>query len=123
MRCRRRQRCYNGLYVLSDLPDILQRDADGVIRFVGSRVRLVDVAARYEEGYSPEAIVSEYYPTLSLAQVYRAITTLLENEADRRELLAQNAAATAAAEVGAKSAPSLADLRQRLAMRRRPEAS
>ena len=109
--------------MLSELPDILRRDADGVIRFVHSRIRLVDVAKRYEEGLSPEAIVSEHYPTLTLAQVYRAIALLLENEADGRELLKQNTTATEEAQRRANSAPSLAVLRQRLAARRRPEAS
>jgi uncharacterized protein (DUF433 family) len=90
---------------------------------VGSRVRLIDVAARYEEGHSPEAIVTEYYPTLSLAQVYRAIAGLLENETELRNLLAQNAAATESIASRAKPAPSLAQLRQRLGTRRRPEAS
>jgi uncharacterized protein (DUF433 family) len=109
--------------VLTNLPDILRRDDDGVIRFERSRVRLVDVAKRYEEGHSPEAIVSEYYPTLTLAQVYRAIALLLENEADLRELLAQNSAATEQAQRAAKPAPSPAALRQRLSALRRPEAS
>lgn len=109
--------------MLANLPDILRNDADGVIRFVGSRVRLVDVAKRYEEGHSPEAIVSEYYPTLTLAQIYRAIALLLENQADCEALLAQHAAATEQAQRAAKPAPPLAALRQRLAAVRRPEAS
>lgn len=35
-----------------DLPDFLHEDADGEIRLKGHRIRLIDVAARYDEGHS-----------------------------------------------------------------------
>ncbi|HZK82457.1 MAG TPA: DUF433 domain-containing protein, partial [Humisphaera sp.] len=66
------------------LPEFLFRDPDGEIRFAGHRIRLIDVAARYDEGHSPEGIVLDHYPTLSLPLVHRAIAFYLENHADVR---------------------------------------
>jgi hypothetical protein len=56
-----------------ELPDFLEADLDGEIRVRGHRIRLIDVAARFEEGHSAEAIVLDHYPTLSLPLVYKAI--------------------------------------------------
>ena len=108
---------------MTDLPDIFDIDPDGAIRFKGHRLRLIDVAARFEEGHSAEGIVADYYPTLSLAQVYRAIAFYLENEQEVRAMIAKNAQAVEQLKAGASPTPSLADLRRRLEAKRRAEAS
>ena len=67
------------------LPDYLYSDDDGEIRLRGHRIRLIDVSARYDEGHSPEAILLDHYPTLSLPLVYKTIAFYLENKAQVRE--------------------------------------
>ena len=108
---------------VTDLPDIFHRDTDGQIRFKGHRLRLIDVAARYEEGHAAEAILVDYYPTLSLAQIYRAIAYHLENEAEVRSLIDDNRRAVEGLRAQAPAAPGVADLRRRLEAKRRAEAS
>ena len=39
----------------------------------GHRIAVHDIAVSHTQGYSPEQIVSEHYPTLTLAQVYAAL--------------------------------------------------
>lgn len=105
------------------LPEIFERDPDGEIRFKGHRLRLIDVAARYEEGHAAEGILVDFYPTLTLAQIYRAIAFYLENEADVRDLLAKNRRTIEELKAHASPAPSLADLRKRIDAKHRAEAS
>jgi uncharacterized protein (DUF433 family) len=105
------------------LPDIFEVDTDGEIRFKGHRLRLIDVAARYDEGHSPEGIVIDYYPTLSLAQVYLAIGFYLENEAEIKALITENARAMAELRNTPSTGPSMAEMRRRLELKRRAEAS
>lgn len=45
----------------------------------GSRVSLESVIFVFLDGFSPETIVAECFPTLSLEQVYGAITYYLSN--------------------------------------------
>lgn len=53
---------------------------DGSFYLVGSRVPLAHIVRRFEDGQPPEAI-RLHYPTLSLEQVYGAITFYLGNTA------------------------------------------
>jgi uncharacterized protein (DUF433 family) len=108
---------------MSELPNIFERDTDGTIRLKGHRLRLIDGATRYEEGHSPEAIVADYFPTLTLAQVYRSIAFYLENEAEVRAMIDENARTVEQLRLNAPPTPSAADLRKRLEARRRAEAS
>lgn len=48
-------------------------------RIAGSRVSLASVIFVFREGYSPETIAAECFPTLSLEQVYGAIAYYLGN--------------------------------------------
>jgi hypothetical protein len=48
---------------------------------IGSRVPLAHIVREFQRGESPEAIRS-HYPTLSLEQVYGAITFYLGNQND-----------------------------------------
>jgi len=48
--------------------------------FIGSRVSLDSIVYVHREGLSPEIIVSECYPALSLEQVYGGIAFYLANQ-------------------------------------------
>jgi len=54
---------------------------DGSYYLAGSRVALAHVVAEFQRGESPETIRS-HYPTLTLEQVYGAITFYLGNKAE-----------------------------------------
>jgi uncharacterized protein (DUF433 family) len=64
------------------------------IRFRGHRISLEHVIWPYKnEGASPEDIVSSYYPSLSLEEVYTAIAYYLRNRDAVDEYLAKTEAA------------------------------
>src|SRR5579884_3928509 len=39
----------------------------------GHRIAVHDIAVSHNQGYTPEQIVSEHFPTLTLSQVYAAL--------------------------------------------------
>jgi uncharacterized protein (DUF433 family) len=51
-------------------------DEHGTMRIGNSRVMLDSIVAGFEQGYSPETL-QQQYPTLSLEEVYGAITYYL----------------------------------------------
>lgn len=55
---------------------------DGGYWVAGSRVSLDSIVGCFLEGLSPETIVAECFPVLSLEQVYGAITYYLAHRAD-----------------------------------------
>lgn len=55
----------------------------------GSRVSLESVIFAFLDGYSPETIVAECFPILSLEQVYGAIAYYLSNRAQVNVYLRQ----------------------------------
>lgn len=61
---------------------------DGGYYLVGSRVSLESVIFEFLDGASPETIVDNY-PTLSLEQVYGAITFYLANRSELNGYLAE----------------------------------
>ena len=106
------------------LPDFLEQDDDGEIRLKGHRIRLIDVAARYDEGHSPEGIVIDIYPTLSLPLVYKTIGFYLDNEQEVRRMMEEHAEALRQLEAShPRTGPSLEELRRRMAALRRAEES
>ncbi len=62
-------------------PVPLTMDEDGAIRVGGTRVTLDLVIAEYQAGASPEQTAAEY-DTLSLGDVYAAITYYLHHQAE-----------------------------------------
>ena len=98
------------------LADFLDRDADGVIRIRGHRLRLIDIAARYEEGLSPEGIC-EYYDALPLPLAHKLIAFYLENESAVAELIAADRQLSDDLQSRTPKGPGLADLRRRLRTR------
>ena len=57
-------------------------ERDGGYLVAGSRVSLDSVVYAFLDGLSPETIVAECFPTLSLEQVYGAITYYLAHRAE-----------------------------------------
>src|SRR4051812_6567513 len=105
------------------LPDFLHRDPDGEIRLVGHRLRLIDVAARYDEGHSAEGIVADIYPSLTLPLVYKTIAFYLENQSEVSELIAENRQAMERLEAEHRATPTFEELRRRMERIRRAAAS
>jgi uncharacterized protein (DUF433 family) len=66
-------------------------DEHGVMRVADSRVMLDSVVASFEQGYSPETI-RQQYPSLSLEDVYGAITYYLANRKEVDDYLQRQAA-------------------------------
>lgn len=54
----------------------VRRDEHGVMRIGNSRVMLNSIVVGFEQGHSPETL-QQQYPTLSLEEVYGAITYYL----------------------------------------------
>lgn len=52
---------------------------DGIYKIIGSRVSLDSIIYQFLDGLSPESIANECFPTLSLEQVYGAISFYLAN--------------------------------------------
>jgi len=67
----------------------LTEHEDGVIRIGGTRVTLDTLVYAFREGCSPEAI-AEQYPTVSLSDVYAAISFYLGRQEEVDAYLAQN---------------------------------
>lgn len=107
-----------------NIPDFLHLHPDGEIRLRGHRVRLIDVAARYDEGHSVETIILDHYPTLSLPLVHKTVAFYLENQADVRALIEHNARKMERLEAESRRhpTPTLAELRRRMEAMRRAEA-
>jgi len=57
----------------------LKADQDGVMRVGGTRVTLDTVVRAFDQGHTPEEIVS-HYPALKLADVYTVIAYYLNNQ-------------------------------------------
>src|SRR5207247_1441393 len=57
------------------------------IRIRGHRISIEHVIEYFKEGFSPETIAREIYPSLSLEKVYATITYYLHNKGDVEEYL------------------------------------
>ena len=55
---------------------------EGCYRITGTRVSLDSVVYSFQQGLSPETIAAECFPTLTLEQVYGAITFYLANRSE-----------------------------------------
>jgi len=106
-----------------ELPEFLSKDSDAEIRLKGHRVRLIDVAARYDEGHSPETIVLDHYPTLDLALVHKVVAYYLEHEAEIKALIDSNAGEIRRQADLPRTTPTWQDLRRRMEAKRQAEAS
>lgn len=64
----------------------VQTDAAGVMRVGQQQVPLDSVLAAFEQGHSPESIRSQY-PSLTLEEIYGAITYYLAHQDEVHEYL------------------------------------
>jgi uncharacterized protein (DUF433 family) len=104
------------------LPDFLFETTEGDVRVAGHRIRLIDVARCYNEGFSPEGIL-DCYPTLSLAVIHKCIAFCLENEPLVDRLLAEDARVLDALLARPTTTPDLAELRRRMKAIQQAKAS
>lgn len=102
-----------------NLPDFLTRDNAGFIHVTGHRIGLQHLVHYYNEGYSPEALVSEY-STLSLSVVHRIIAFYLDNSEDVDRYVAEQCEILNTMRSDAVTGPSLSELRNRVAVVRSP---
>lgn len=103
------------------MPDFLHH-ADGEIRLIGHRIRLVEVAMRYDEGLSPEEIAFVEYPSLDLPLVQKTVAFYLENRDEVRLLIDEHIKTVERLMAETKPGPTPAELRRRLRAKQR-EAS
>ena len=94
-------------------------DRDGVMRVAGTRVALETVVGTFDDGGSPEEIVSQY-PSLTLADVYAVIAFYLQHAPEVGEYLSRRRREGEATEREVRSQPHMRDLRERLRRRRAP---
>jgi uncharacterized protein (DUF433 family) len=99
---------------MSDTRDFVERRGDSFY-LVGSRVPLAAIAREFRDGQSPEAIRSAF-PTLTLEQVYGAITFYLGHQSEVDEDLASRKREE---DAFAKAHPAPADLKKKLQRARR----
>jgi uncharacterized protein (DUF433 family) len=66
----------------------IKMDADGVVRVAGTRVTLDTIVSAFNEGATPEEIVSQY-SSLDLADVYAVIGYYLRHRTDVEAYLRQ----------------------------------
>jgi len=90
-------------------------DEHGVMRVANTRVMLDSIVAAFEQGHSPETIRNQY-PSLTLEQVYGAITYYLANRDEVLDYLKRQDAVWAEWEGWSRSRPS--PLLERLRARR-----
>ena len=102
------------------LPDFLVDHPDGEIRVTGHRIGLFHIVRYYNEGYSPE-MLSEQFPTLSLALIHKVIAFYLENRAEVDDYVAKYEVELEQQRSAAPKGPSLAELRRRLESLRQVE--
>jgi uncharacterized protein (DUF433 family) len=95
--------------------EYIEKIQDGY-RISGSRISLESLIVPFLDGASPESLVDEF-PTLSLEQVYGAITCYLASRAEFDEYLKQTEALWAQARKNESPIPPA--LKQRLERARR----
>ena len=104
-----------------ELPSFLQYEpGTDFIRLAGHRIGLTHVVRLYAKGNSAELIVANF-PSLPLALVYKVLGFYLDNQSEVDAYVAADEAELARQEAEGRlirRAPTLAELRQRLAVKR-----
>jgi uncharacterized protein (DUF433 family) len=95
------------------LPDYLTRHAKGEIRLTGHRIDLFDLVPLYIEGNSAEMLLG-FFPTLSLALIYKALAFYLENKAAVDAYVADCEAESKRYQGTAPPAPTIEELKSRM---------
>lgn len=74
--------------MMSDPSRYVRKDEHGVIRVGETNVAFDSIAAAFDQGHSPEMICQQY-PSLSLEEVYGAITWYLAHPDEAKAYLSQ----------------------------------
>jgi uncharacterized protein (DUF433 family) len=104
------------------LPDFLTRNHYGEIRLTGHRIGLLHLVDRYNQGYSPEAILCDY-PSLSLALIHKVIAFYLDNQAGVDSYVTTSRTEIDRQAAEPSPAPSMVELRRRLELMQRARTS
>lgn len=102
------------------LPDFLTEWPGGEIMLTGHRIGLYSIIRCYWEGYSVE-MMSEEFPTLPLALIYKVLGFYLENQTECDRYAAEVAAEIDRQAAMPRKGPTLAELRRRLEAKRNAE--
>ena len=105
-----------------NLPGFLTEAPFGEIRLTGHRIGLYHVVKGFNDGKSPEAL-AEQYPTLPLALIYAVIAFYVQNRVEVDEYVARVRSEIARQVAELPKGPTLAELKQRLADKRRAESA
>lgn len=95
----------------------VETDRDGIMRVGGTRVRLDTILYAFNEGATPEEIVSQY-PVVSLENVYSVIAYYLGNRAKLDAYLEQRQEERARVRQKIQSKREYQEFRERLLARR-----
>jgi uncharacterized protein (DUF433 family) len=104
------------------LADFLTTDDGGFIHLAGHRIGLNHIVRLYNEGYSAEMLAEEF-DTLTLAMIHKLIAFYLENQEEVDVYMAGHDREMKRQMSRLPRGPSLAELRRRVACRRRAMAS
>ncbi|MEJ2353726.1 MAG: DUF433 domain-containing protein [Anaerolineales bacterium] len=94
----------------------LETGQDGIIRIRGTRVRLDTVVYAFNEGATPEEILSQY-PVLSLENVYAVIAYYLKNRMTVDAYLSRRKEEASIVREAIESKPEYKEFRERLLAR------
>ena len=95
----------------------LAKDSQGVIRIKGSRVTLDVIVREFKEGFSAEQILEDF-PSLSLREIYGAVSYYLDNTESVEEYLRERKTQAARTREEVESRQDSSELRQRLRQQR-----
>lgn len=96
-----------------ELPEFLTRNEYGEIRLTGHRIGLIHLVDRYNEGYSPEAILCDF-PTLTLSLIYKTIAFYLDHRAEVDAYVAATRAEIDRQASLPSKGPTMVELRERM---------
>lgn len=106
---------------LTAQPPPLYRDAEGVFRVGGTRVRLDTVIGAFENGCLPEEILFKY-PSLILPDIYAVIAYYMQNRDEIETYLSERRLTIEDAEREIEARFPSAGIRERLLARRAMKA-
>ena len=105
-----------------NLPDFLSEDRDDFIHPTGHRIGLNDLVFFYNQGFSPEMLLSQF-PTLGLSLIHKTIAFYLDNRDTVDAYVGRQESEIARQRTAASKGPDAAELRRRLEAAGRAKAS
>jgi uncharacterized protein (DUF433 family) len=106
--------------LMRQLPPCLHWHSDGEIRLAGHRIGLYRFIYYYNQGFTAEMLFCQF-PTLELTLVHKVIVFYLEHRDEVDRYVTQYQAEIDRFRVSGQHAPSVTELRERLAARKLAE--